>query len=634
MSEVFQPEAVVNGRYRVIRKIGGGGMADVYLCEDLTLGRHVAIKVLLPRLLADPTFVERFRREAKAAAGLNHANLVSIYDWGELDGAYFIVMEYVEGETLKDLIRRQERLSGNEAVRITLHLLNGLASAHRRGIVHRDIKPQNVMLDREGNVKITDFGIARAADSGMTEVGAVLGTARYLAPEQAKGLQVDPRSDLYSVGIVLYEMLTGTVPFKGDTAVTVALKHVNEMPLEPSELVPGMPSALNQIVLKAIAKNPDDRYQSAEEFARDVRAAQTGGPITAAVFDADVERTRLMRSPAEAIGVVPPPAQTADGGGRGPGRRAWPVILLVIILLLAIAGAAYGIFSVVGSGDPVPSVVGETRDAAIAALQEAGFEPVVTAEEFSDEYAEGEVVRQAPSGGTELRDGGKVELWVSKGSESVAMVNFKGWAPAEVRAWLAENELSGVEKSGRSDAVDKGHVYKQDPAAGQKAKRGSSVTYWVSSGEPQATVPDLSGMTQAQATAALTEQKLKLGSVSLETSTAVAAGLVIRQDPPSGTKVARESAVNVVVSSGSPTPTATPTPTPSSSASEAADLGTVPNVYSMDASTATARLESSGFSVAIRRKASNQPPGTVIAVVPGVGESAPLGSRVLLVVAT
>ena len=294
MSDVFQPEQVVGGRYRVVRKLGGGGMADVYLCEDLTLGRNVAIKVLLQRYLDDPTFVERFRREAKAAAGLNQQNLVSIYDWGEVDGTYYIAMEYVEGETLKDLIRRRGRLSGNESVAVTLQLLSAVDFAHRSGIVHRDIKPQNVMIDRDGTVKVMDFGIARAGDSGMTEAGSILGTAQYLAPEQAKGYPVDERSDLYSVGVCLYEMLTGTVPFKGDSAVTVALKHVNEVPVEPSELVPGMPYVLNQIVLKAMAKDPADRYQSAAEFARDLRAAKEGGPVQAAAFDAGGERTRVM----------------------------------------------------------------------------------------------------------------------------------------------------------------------------------------------------------------------------------------------------------------------------------------------------------------------------------------------------
>ena len=279
MSDVFQPGQVVGGRYRVVRKLGGGGMADVYLCEDSTLGRQVAIKVLLQRYLNDPTFVERFRREAKAAAGLNQQNLVSIYDWGEVDGTYYIVMEYVEGETLKDLIRRRGRLSGNEAVDFALQLLAAVDFAHRSGIVHRDIKPQNVMIDRSGAAKVMDFGIARAGDSGMTQAGSILGTAQYLAPEQAKGQPVDERSDLYSVGVVLYEMLTGTVPFKGDSAVTVALKHVNEVAREPADLVPGMPHTLNQIVLKAMAKDPLLRYQSAAEFrARPARRTARAAP--------------------------------------------------------------------------------------------------------------------------------------------------------------------------------------------------------------------------------------------------------------------------------------------------------------------------------------------------------------------
>ena len=329
VSDVFQPEQVVGGRYRVVRKLGGGGMADVYLCEDLTLGRHVAIKVLLQRYLDDPTFVERFRREAKAAAGLNQQNLVSIYDWGEVDGTYYIVMEYVEGETLKDLIRRRGRLSGNEAVAVALQLLAAIDFAHRSGIVHRDIKPQNVMLDRAGTVKVMDFGIARAGDSGMTEAGSILGTAQYLAPEQAKGHPVDERSDLYSVGVVLYEMLTGTVPFKGDSAVTVALKHVNEVPREPSELVPGMPYALNQIVLKAMAKHPADRYQSAAEFARDLRAAKEGGPLrrppSTPAASARASWARRRRAAAGTTSVLDQPLTPRRKKSR------WPLVLIILL---------------------------------------------------------------------------------------------------------------------------------------------------------------------------------------------------------------------------------------------------------------------------------------------------------------
>ena len=279
MSDVFQPEQVVGGRYRVVRKLGGGGMADVYLCEDLTLGRHVAIKVLLQRYLDDPTFVERFRREAKAAAGLNQQNLVSIYDWGEVDGTYYIVMEYVEGETLKDLIRRRGRLSGNEAVAVTLQLLAAVDFAHRSGIVHRDIKPQNIMLDPDGTAKVMDFGIARAGDSGMTEAGSILGTAQYLAPEQAKGYPVDERSDLYSVGVVPLRDAHRHRAVQGRQR-----RHRRAQARQrgaggagPS-WCPGMPYALNQIVLKAMAKDPADRYQSAAEFAPRPARRQGGRP--------------------------------------------------------------------------------------------------------------------------------------------------------------------------------------------------------------------------------------------------------------------------------------------------------------------------------------------------------------------
>jgi beta-lactam-binding protein with PASTA domain/predicted Ser/Thr protein kinase len=611
---VFQPEQVVSGRYRVLRKIGGGGMADVYLCEDLTLGRRVALKVMLQRFLDDPNFVERFRREAKAAAGLNQANLVSIYDWGEVDGTYYIVMEYVEGETLKDLVRRQGRLGGSEAVRIALQLLAALEFAHRTGIVHRDIKPQNVMLDRDGNVKVMDFGIARAADSGMTEAGSILGTAQYLAPEQAKGQRVDERSDLYSVGIVLYEMLTGTVPFKGDSAVTVALKHVNEMAVEPAQLVPGMPYALNQIVLKAIAKDPDQRYQTADQFARDLRSAQAGGPLVAAAFDPGAEATRLMSAGAGATSVMTSGPLDEAAGDRGRRRRRWPWVLVIVLLLLVIAAAAYGLVRAMGGGSvAVPTVVGKSQAAALTKLEEAGFKAGVQ-EEYSDKYGPGLVSRQAPVGGTKLRKGDTVDIWVSKGSETVTLADFKGWTPQAVEDWLGKNGLSSVPKSNKSAAVPAGKVFKQDPPAGTTVKRGDTITYWVSSGEPQATVPDLTNKTQDEAQTALADANLLLGVVTPEPSLTV----------PSGVVVARGSAVNIVVSSGSPSPSPSPT----------ASLVTIPNVYGMDSTTATSELNAAGLGVVVKQKGgTGQPPGTVVSMVPDAGTAVADGSTVLLIIA-
>ena len=630
MSDVFQPGQVVGDRYRVVRKLGGGGMADVYLCEDLTLGRNVAIKVLLQRYLNDPTFVERFRREAKAAAGLNQQNLVSIYDWGEVDGTYYIVMEYVEGETLKDLIRRRGRLSGNEAVLVGMQLLAAIDFAHRSGIIHRDIKPQNVMIDTAGTAKVMDFGIARAGDSGMTEAGSILGTAQYLAPEQAKGYPVDERSDLYSVGVVLYEMLTGTVPFKGDSAVTVALKHVNEVPVEPAELVPGLPYSLNQIVLKAMAKDPADRYQSAAEFGRDLRSAREGGPVQAAAFDAGGERTRVMTA---GMAGAETGMQTSVLDQAPPPRRKksrWPLILVIVLLAIIAAVAVALWWTMSGNKTAVPTVVGLSKSAAVAAVEKAGFKAGIQ-EEYSDRVAAGFVSRQAPTGGTKLREGATVDIWVSKGSDTVTLDDMRGWTDDEVDAYLSKNQLVGDRHTGKSNAVADGQVFKQDPAADTDLKRGDTVSYWVSTGKPQATVPDLSGMTQTDATNAITAAGLKLGTVTQQTSTTVPSGSVISQDPAADKKVDKGATVSIVVSTGSPSPSPSPTPTTSPTTSGVA----VPNVLGVDSSTAEQQLTALGLQAAYRQKPNTgQPSGTVVNIRPAAGTVVPAGSTVLLVIAS
>ena len=627
MSDGFEAGQLVDDRYRVLGKLGGGGMADVYLAEDTTLGRRVALKVLLKRFVEDETFVERFRREAKAAAGLNHPNVVSIYDWGQIDHVYYIVMEYVEGETLKERIRRVGRLPAGEAVAIVVELLSAVQFAHANNVVHRDIKSQNILIDRHGKVKVTDFGIARAGDSSMTEAGSILGTAQYLAPEQAKGERVDERSDLYSVGVVLYEMLTGSVPFKGDSAVTVAMKHVNELPVEPAELVPGLPYALNQIVLKALAKSPERRYASAAEFAHDLRSAMAGGPLLAATFDFAAERTQVMRPlaiPGEAGTQVMPASRAAATARQPKKRRRWPW-LLALLLLLVVAGAAYAVYHALsGTATQVPGVVGLAEAAATKSLQDAGFK-VGVHDDYSDQFSEGFVTRQQPAAGTKLISGGKVDIWVSRGRETVALISFRGWVAADVAKWLKDNGLVGDAKTGHSTTIPTGNVYKQSPAANQTVTRGETVTYWVSSGVAQVGVPDLSGRSQADAKAALEAVGLKLGLVSTQPSDTVLTGDVISQDPPAGNKVDTGTSVAIVVSSGSPTPSPTPTSTTS--------LVKVPNVYGMDVGTATSNLSAAGFLVSVKEKPSAQPAGTVIKMVPDADTFAPEGSTVLIVVA-
>ena len=620
MTDAFRPDDIVNQRYRVLRKLGAGGMADVYLCEDVSLGRRVALKVLSSRFVHDEQFIERFRREAKAAAGLNHPNLVAIYDWGEMGGTYFIVMEYVEGETLKELVRRRGRLNGSEALDICLHLLAAVGYAHRNGVVHRDIKSQNILLDAAGVAKVTDFGIARAGDAGMTEAGSILGTAQYLAPEQARGEPVDERSDLYSVGIVLYEMLTGTVPFKGDSAVTVALKHVNETPPEPAELVPGMPYTLNQIVMKALAKDPTSRYQSAEEFARDLRSAQIGGPVTAATFDLAAEQTQLMTSATDATQVLAPSSRDAEPGAR---RRSRRTLWLVLFLLAVIAAAAAALlWTLSGEQADVPGVVALSEAQATKTLKDAGFE-VNVKDTYSDDVSAGFVARQSPGKGTQLDKGATVTIWVSRGPETVDLPSFRGWKAADVADWLEKYGLRGAPKKGPSDAVDTGRVYRQDPAAGVEIARGETVTYWVSSGEPQVPVPDLTGMTRDGAVAALVELGLAVGIVTTEPSSTYDAGQVIRQDPGEGVKVDKGTAVDFVVSEGAPSPSASPT----------GAMVPVPDVFSMDTTTAQMALQEAGFVPAVKEKASSEPPGTVIKQSPEALTMAPEGSVVTIWVA-
>src|SRR3954451_19375818 len=354
-------DTVFDGRYKIIRKLGAGGMADVYLAEDQELARRVAIKILNDRHAADDQFVERFRREAKNAAGLSHPNIVSIYDRGDSEGTYYIAMEYLEGRSLKELIVSRGSAPVRTAIEYARQILAAVGAAHKQGIVHRDIKPHNVLVGPEGRLKVTDFGIARSGASQMTEVGSIIGTAQYLSPEQARGSQVDQTSDLYSVGVVLYELLTGQVPFTGDTPLEIAMKHLSEVPKPPSELREDVPPDLDMVVVRALAKDPSERYQSAEEMDADLERILNGLPVgedTAAAATAVLSGPGLLAAALTSVSTPPgggapaagararrsPPGSPPRSGSaayKGPPRRrrpVWPWVLAV--LLLAAAGVA------------------------------------------------------------------------------------------------------------------------------------------------------------------------------------------------------------------------------------------------------------------------------------------------------
>src|SRR5918999_5104214 len=347
-------DTLFDGRYRIVSKLGAGGMANVYLAEDQELGRRVAIKILDDRHANDDQFVERFRREAKSAASLSHPNIVSIYDRGEAEGTYYIAMEHLDGRNLKELLQARGPAPVKIAIEYVRQILAALRFAHRNGIVHRDIKPHNVLVDSEGRVKVTDFGIARAGGAQMTEVGSIVGTAQYLSPEQARGAPVDQRSDVYSLGVVLYELLTGTVPFSGDAPVEIAMKHLSEVPAPPSERREGIPRELDLVVMRAIAKDPEERYQDADEMDRDLARVASGGGVSpeteeaaTSVMNASAATavTQLPAMPPTAptrAYVPPPPAPGAvvyDFDDRRPRRRSvWPWVVALLLLAGAIAG--------------------------------------------------------------------------------------------------------------------------------------------------------------------------------------------------------------------------------------------------------------------------------------------------------
>lgn len=618
------PGTELGDRYELGHQIGSGGMATVYLAYDTVLDREVAVKVLAERFAADQAFVERFRREASAAAGLNHPNIVAVYDRGEAEGTYYIVMEYLKGPDLKRVIRDQGPLDPAVAVDNALQILSALSAAHAAGIIHRDIKPQNVMVGEDGRLRVADFGIARAdADQQMTEAGSVIGTAQYLSPEQAQGEETTAASDTYAVGIVLYEMLTGRVPFDGDRPVTVAMKQINEPPVPPRVFAQGIPPELDAVVMKALSKRPEDRYTSAEDFTAallDVRAEMPGGQqstliLTAPAAGAAAGAAATMET--QAVGNGSGAGRGGNGRGGSKGKKGGgnrPAIWGIAAVIVAALVVALALALTRGGSDmvAVPDVAGFDAPAASRAITDAGLVPTQRTQ-ASDSVQVGVVIGTQPDAGTEVAKESTVTILVSSGPAEVTVPNVVGEALEDAQATL--------EKAGFDVAVEEvdsdreiGTVVRQAPKAGSMAGSGDTITIYVSKGVTKVSVPSVTGSSLSTARTRIADAGLTVGSVTEDDgSSGQSPGTVVGQDPSGGTSVAKGTAVNLVI---------------------AAQSGSsVPDVTGSDQSTARNKLESLGFNVTSSGAESTQPEGTVIDQDPQPGSTVPAGSTVTIIVA-
>ena len=613
-----------DGRYRIVRKLGSGGMADVYLAEDEELGRRVAIKILNDRHANDEQFVERFRREAKNAAGLSHPNIVSIYDRGEAEGTYYIAMEYLDGRSVKELVVARGPLPIGDAIAFTRQMLAALRFAHRKGVVHRDIKPHNVMADADGRLKVTDFGIARAGASQMTEAGSIIGTAQYLSPEQARGAPVDQRSDLYSVGVVLYEMLTGSVPFTGESPVEIAMKHLSDAPRPPSVQRPDVPPDLDMVVLRALAKSPDDRFQTAEEMDAELDRVARGGGVTAETADA---ATAVLSGMAAASATAPtaitpprrPPTTRPSYRYSEPPPRRRPIWPWLLALLLVAAAGIAGWYaydqlqdSLSGSGTvSVPFVVAEREDIATANIRNKGLTPDVHREP-NDTVTERDVIRQDPAAGVRLDKGGTVSIWVSTGPPKVEVPDVRGKSRDDAIAAISEAKLKFKTRTvfSREEANT---VIAQFPLPGRSVVEGSTVQINISKVLHPITVPSVVGQQDDSAAGQLQGLGFTVGRRDVKSTQPK--DTVIDQDPAGGTGLAKGGAVTLFVSKGPP-------------------FSTVPDVTSQDEASATQSLEQSGFVVDVQDMDTTDPSqdGIVLNQDPLGGNRAKPGSTVTIFV--
>ncbi|MCY3578864.1 MAG: Stk1 family PASTA domain-containing Ser/Thr kinase [bacterium] len=576
---------LLGGRYRLQNQIARGGMTDVFLGQDTLLSRPVAIKRLFPEFATDPSFVERFRREATAAANLNHPNIVAVYDWGSAEGTYYIVMEYIEGKSLAELLRGGSRLAPDQAAEIAMYVAAALGCAHENGVIHRDVKPGNVLLSPDGKVKVTDFGIAIAAFGGaeanLTQTGSVMGTATYFSPEQAQGEPLDHRSDLYSLGVVLYEMLCGRPPFAGDNSVAVAYKHVQQAVPSPSSLGVVLPESLEAITMKLLAKKPAQRYPTAKDLQRDLRRYREGRhqlsprhqPAEAqkeasppSAKEPEKPTSAQQGPPPQASGVPPqPPAQSPSVPVLEPSSRAG-LYTAAAVIFIAVAVLVFFVLSNVlddgnGSAPPVvtatpapltavPNVVGLSSQAAIRELRAAGF--VVSQVFVASETVEAnEVISQSPAALDEVEQGVEIEITVSSGAVPVEVPGVVGQDANDAARFLQDRGFAPELRVVEGSTAPSGQVLRQDPSGGSEVAPGSTVVLFVAEGIQAVEVPDVMGMTPLRAAQVLAQAGLEVSDEVLEEpSIDVEAGLVISTDPAPPVLLLPGTPIKILVSLG------------------------------------------------------------------------------------
>lgn len=556
---------VFNERYKITERIGIGGMAEVYKAQDQVLGRTVAVKVMLPQYAADPEFTARFKQEAASAANLQSPYIVNVYDWGQDGGTYFIVMEYVRGTDLKTAVQQRGAINQRKVAEIGSQVCQALSVAHGQDIMHRDIKPQNIMVQPDGNVKVMDFGIARAKNSVKAKTSSVLGTAHYISPEQAQGKELDGASDMYSLGCVLYEAATGQLPFDGPDAVSVAMRQVNEAPLPPSQVKPDISPDLEAIIMKAMEKNPVDRFQTVRDMKHALDDFLMGRPLNLAGAGVASAPTSVMGAAPAIMGAEGGTAvmQPLTPGNSGPMQQATnfrmddesekksrkKTVGIVVGLIAGIIAIAAVAMALLGGEAKVPNVVGQTQDSAVQAIEAAGYVVGDVTEEYSADVVAGRVCKQDPEADSALEKGGKVNIVVSKGVEKGSIPDLSGMTAEQAEKAIKDAGYTPQYAGNEASEADADTVSKQDPAAGKEADKGTTVKYWISTGPEDIEVPNVVGYDQASAKSTLEKAGFTVSVATGSYSDEYAEGEVMSQTP-NGGKLGKGETVTITVSKG------------------------------------------------------------------------------------